>query len=108
VEPLIVPSRRALIEDIYRWFRETRSEPNIICEMDSYLDAAALAGNGMGISIFPQTAYVPNAYLSSKKIASGKRKIEYRVGRLKGHPLPNVEEERIDFVRSHSKYKKNN
>ncbi|MBR0451124.1 MAG: LysR family transcriptional regulator [Oscillospiraceae bacterium] len=101
-EPLIVPSRRALIEDIYRWFREIKSEPNIICEMDSYLDAAALAGNGMGISIFPQTAYVPNASLCSKKIDAGKRNIEYLFVWLKGHPLPTVEEEFIDFVKEHS------
>ena len=101
-EPLIVPSRRALIEDIYRWFREIKSEPNIICEMDSYLDAAALAGNGMGISIFPQTAYIPNASLCSKKIDAGKRNIEYLFVWLKGHPLPTVEEEFIDFVKAHS------
>ncbi len=101
-EPLIVPSRRALIEDIYRWFRETKSEPNIICEMDSYLDAAALAGNGMGISIFPQTAYIPNASLCSKKIDGGKRSIEYLFVWLKGHPLPTVEEEFIDFVKEHT------
>lgn len=98
-EPLIVPSRRALIEDIYRWFREVRSEPNIICEMDSYLDAAALAGRGMGISIFPQTSYIPNTSLVSKKIDGGRRKLEYLFVWQKGHPLPSLEEHFIDFVR---------
>ena len=98
-EPLIVPSRRAVIEDIYRWFRGIKSEPNIICEMDNYLDAAALAGRGMGISIFPQTSYVPNPSLVSKQIDGGRRRLEYLFVWQKGRPLPSLEEHFIDFVR---------
>ena len=59
-ENLIVPSRKAVIETIYKWFRDIDSEPQIVCEMDSYLDAAALAGRQVGISIYPRTAYIPN------------------------------------------------
>ncbi len=51
-EPLIVPSRKAHVDTIRRWFRGTGENPGIICEMDNYLDAAALAGRGVGISIF--------------------------------------------------------
>ncbi|MBR4827722.1 MAG: LysR family transcriptional regulator [Oscillospiraceae bacterium] len=98
-EPLIVPSRRALIEDIYRWFRSIKSEPNIICEMDNYLDAAALAGRGMGISIFPQTSYISNTSLVSKQIDGGTRRLEYLFVWQKGRPLPSLEEHFIDFVK---------
>ncbi|MBP0969907.1 MAG: LysR family transcriptional regulator [Oscillospiraceae bacterium] len=98
-EPLIVPSRRAVIDNIYRWFREFRSEPTIVCEMDSYLDAAALAERQMGISIFPQTAYVPNSSLVKKRIEGDNRTIEYLFAWRKGHPLPTLEEQFIDFVK---------
>ena len=47
-EPLIVPSRKAMIDMIYKWFRAYKAEPHIICEMDSYHDAAALAEKGVG------------------------------------------------------------
>ena len=99
-EPLIVPSRRAVIDMIYRWFREYGSEPNIVCEMDSYLDAAALAERRMGISIFPQTAYVPNPSLVVREITGTNRYLEYLFAWRKGRPLPHVEEHFIDFVKS--------
>lgn len=99
-EPLIVPSRRSTIDSIYKWFREIHSEPKIICEMDSYLDAAALAGRQAGISIFPQTAYIPNKSLISKSIKGDDKTIDYLFVWRKGHPLPTAEEAFIDYVRS--------
>jgi DNA-binding transcriptional LysR family regulator len=101
-QALIVPSRRATIDLIYKWFRGIKSEPNIICEMDNYLDAAALAGRGLGISIFPKTAYIPNSSLVSKEIEGKDRKVDYLFVWRKGHPLPTVEETFIDFVRAMS------
>ena len=98
-ENLIVPSRKALIETIYRWFREINAEPQIVCEMDSYLDAAALAGRMVGISIYPRTAYVPNDSLIFKEISGGDKKMEYLFVWRKGHPLPTVEKTFIDFVK---------
>lgn len=98
-QPLIVPSRGATIDSISKWFREVKSEPNIICEMDSYLDAAALAGRGMGISIFPETAYVENSSIISKKIEGSGRELNYLFVWLKGHPLPTIEEKFIDYVK---------
>ncbi len=99
-ENLIVPSRRALIETIYSWFRSIGEEPHIVCEMDSYLDAAALAGREVGISIYPRTAYIPKATLVSKEIEGSDKKLEYLFVWRKGHPLPAIEEKFIDFVRN--------
>lgn len=99
-ENLIVPSRKALIDTIYRWFREINAEPQIVCEMDSYLDAAALAGRQVGISIYPRTAYIPNDSLVFKEIAGEDKKMEYLFVWRKGHPLPTIEERFIDFVKA--------
>ena len=98
-ENLIVPSRKALIETIYKWFAASKKEPKIVCEMDSYLDAAALAGRMVGISIYPRTAYIPNDSLVFKEIAGKDKKLEYLFVWLKGHPLPTVEQRFIDYVR---------
>ncbi len=98
-ESLIVPSRKAFIDTIYRWFREVGAEPRIVCEMDSYLDAAALAGKMVGISIFPRTAYIPNDYLVFRELEGEDKTIEYLFVWRKGHPLPSIEEYFIDFVK---------
>lgn len=98
-ENLIVPSRRAVIDMIYKWFREADAEPLIVCEMDSYLDAAALAGRQVGISIYPRTAYIPNDSLVFREIEGQDRKMEYLFVWRKGHTLPVIEEKFIDFVK---------
>jgi hypothetical protein len=67
--------------------------------MDSYLDAAALAGRMVGISIYPRTAYVPNDSLIFKEISGGDKKMEYLFVWRKGHPLPTIEKTFIDFVK---------
>ena len=99
-EKLIVPSRKAMIDTIYKWFREEGAEPEIICEMDSYLDAAALAGRQVGISIYPRTAYIPNDSLVFRELSGAEKKLEYHFVWRKGHPLPTIEEKFIDHVRS--------
>ena len=98
-EPLIVPSRKADIDPIYKWFRSTKKEPNIVCEMDSYLDAAALSGRGIGISIFPKTSYVPGASLVTKELTGKNKNVEYLFVWRKGHPLPTIEETFIDYIK---------
>ena len=99
-EPLIVPSRKAHIEEIRRWFREIQAVPDILCEMDNYLDAAALAGRGIGISIFPQTAYIMNDSLVSREISGPDKDVEYLFVWRKEHQLPTVEESFIDYVKA--------
>ena len=98
-QPLIVPSRKSLIDMIYKWFREVDSEPRIVCEMDNYLDVAALAGRNVGISIFPKTSYILNPMLVVKEIVDPEREIEYLFVWLKGRPLPTLEEAFIDHVK---------
>ena len=98
-ENLIVPSRKALIETIYKWFREIGEEPRIVCEMDSYLDAAALACRQVGISIYPRTAYIPKEAIVTKEIDGSDKKLEYLFVWRKGHSLPVIEEKFIDFIR---------
>lgn len=98
-QPLIVPSRKAVIDMIYKWFKEIGSEPRIVCEMDNYLDVAALAGRNVGISIFPKTAYVLNPGIVAKEIQNPERYVEYNFVWLKGRPLPSIEEAFIDFVK---------
>lgn len=98
-QPLIVPSRRTLIDMIYKWFREIDAEPRIVCEMDNYLDVAALAGRNVGISIFPKTSYILNPTLVAKEIVDPEREVEYLFVWLKGRPLPTLEEAFIDHVR---------
>lgn len=98
-ESLIVPSRKALIERIFKWFKAVGAEPRIVCEMDSYLDAAALAGKNVGISIYPRTEYIPNESLISKNIEGDDKVMEYLFVWRKGHPLPTIEERFIDLVK---------
>lgn len=99
-EPLIVPSRKAHVDTIRRWFRGTGQNPEIICEMDNYLDAAALAGRGVGISIFPQTAYVMNDSLIQKEILAPNTAVDYLFVWRKGHQLSLLEETFIDYVKA--------
>ena len=98
-QPLIVPSREYLNDMIYEWFREIKSEPNIVCKMDNYLDVAALAGCNVGISLFPKTSYVLNQQIVAKEIVNSGRFVEYLFVWLKGKPLPLADETFISFVR---------
>ena len=99
-EPLIVPSRKSHVYTIRKWFRKYHIEPNIVCEMDNYLDAAALAGHQVGISIFPKTEYVLNSSLIYKDIKGENTSIEYLFVWRKGHQLSIIEENFIDYIKA--------
>ncbi len=98
-QPLIVPSRQAIVDMIYKWFKEIKAEPKIVCKMDNYLDVAALAGKNIGISIFPKTSYIFNPQIITKEITESERIIEYLFVWLKGKPLPSIDETFIDYVK---------
>ena len=103
-EKIIVPSRKIHVDTISKWFRKLHTDPNIVCEMDNYLDAAAMAGRGVGISIFPKTAYIMNSSLVSKEIEGEDKKVDYLFVWRKGHQLSTLEENFIDFIKE--KYSK--
>ena len=98
-EPLIVPSRKSHVDTIRKWFRKIHIEPNIVCEMDNYLDAAALAGRSVGVSIFPKTEYILNSSLVSKDIKDENTSVEYLFVWRKGHQLSVIEENFIDYIK---------
>ena len=99
-EKIIVPSRKAHVDAIRKWFKRIHEDPNIVCEMDNYLDAAAMAGRGVGISIFPKTAYILNSSLVSKEISGNDKKVDYLFVWRKGHQLSTLEENFIDFIKN--------
>lgn len=99
-QPLIVPSRQSQIDMIYKWFKEINSTPNIICEMDNYLDVAALSGSNIGISLFPKTSYILNPQIVAKEVIDPERYIDYMFVWLKGKPLSLVYETFIDHVKN--------
>ncbi len=76
-QPLIIPRRKSRVEAIRRWFGGIGAEPDILCEMSNYMDAVALAEQNVGISIFPQTTYTPNAHVVSKLITQPAKQVEY-------------------------------
>ena len=89
-----------LADDGYRWFKKNKKEPNIVCEMDNYLDAIALANRNVGISIFPKTEYILNSSIVSKDIGEINANIEYLFVWRKGHQLSIVEDNFIDYIKS--------
>ena len=97
-EPLIVPSRKARIESIRRWFGEIGAEPQILCEMSNYMDAAALSSQGVGVSIFPQTVGVSNGLVVSKVVTQPARQAEYILVWNKGQAPTGLTREFIHYV----------
>ena len=99
-ERLNVPRRKVALDMIYKWFRNAHVEPNIVCEMDSYLDAVSLASHNVGISISPTTSFVPNDSIVVKDLFGDEHHMNYFFVWRKGHPLPSYEESFIDFVKA--------
>lgn len=100
-EPLIVPSRKSRIESIRRWFGEIGAEPQILCEMSNYMDAAALASQGVGVSIFPQTLGVSNELVVSKVATQPARQAEYILVWNKGQAPSGLTREFIRYVQDY-------
>ncbi len=100
-EPLIVPSRKSRVEAIRRWFGEIGAEPQILCEMSNYMDAAALTSQGVGVSIFPQTVGVSNGLVVSKVVTQPARQVEYILVWNKGQAPSGLTREFIHYVQDY-------
>ncbi len=100
-EPLIVPSRKSRVEAIRRWFGEIGAEPQILCEMSNYMDAAALTSQGVGISIFPQTIGISNGLVVSKVVTQPTRQAEYILVWNKGQAPSGLTREFIRYVQDY-------
>lgn len=97
-EPLIVPSRKSRVEAIRRWFDEIGAEPDILCEMSNYMDAAALTSQGVGVSIFPQTTGISNGLVVSKVVTQPSREAEYILVWNKGQSPSGLIREFIRYI----------
>ena len=100
-QPLIVPTRKSRVEAIRQWFAAIGAEPDILCEMSNYVDAVALAEQGVGISIFPQTTPTPSQLVCSKTITQPARHVEYVLVWNRGQRLSRLGQEWVRFVQSH-------
>ena len=98
-EPLVIPSRHSRAEAIRAWFEEIGEEPNIVCELSSYIDAEALAEQNVGICIYPLTTYAENDLLVKKIIVDTARQIEYFLVRNRGQHNTDLVQEFINYVK---------
>ena len=76
-QQLIGPQRTSRQEAILRWFEQIGKEPGIFCTLSNYMDAAALAGQGAGICIYPQTSRQSWPGVTARIITEPSRMAEY-------------------------------
>ncbi len=105
-EPLILPERTSRLESIEQWFSEQGMVPNMICRLSSYINAVALVEQGVGICIFPQTTYSPNPYVVTKLITDTPKYAEYVLVYLKDHPLSELAQSFVDYVKDFQEEKR--
>lgn len=98
-QPLIIPQRKSRIEAISRWFAQAGIQPQVLCEMSSYLDAVALAEQNAGIGIFPQTTYSPNPLIQTRLIVEPAKIAEYYLVWYKNQPPRGLPLVFRDFVK---------
>lgn len=55
-EPLMIPIRQPLQNEINSWFNELATERNIFCLYNSLTSVMGLVEHGLGIAIFPESA----------------------------------------------------
>ncbi|MCI2049042.1 MAG: LysR family transcriptional regulator [Lachnospiraceae bacterium] len=99
-EPLIIPKRPSRRVAIEQWFEGIGAEPNILCALANYVDAAALAEENAGISIFPQSRPSFNPAVVCKVITNPAKIARYILVWNKEQPPTGLALEFINFVRN--------
>lgn len=98
-ERLILPDRRSTVESVYRWFRNERIDPKVVCEVQTSAEAAALTACGVGISVFGKSALFQQNGITARQLDGDDKTVDYYFVWLKGHPLPTTEEKLIDSIK---------
>lgn len=97
--PIIAPQRASRVESLERWFAGISKEPNIICRLSNYMDAAALAKEGIGIAIYPQTSSDGWPGIASRIITDPPKYAEYELVYFQDQEPMGAAGEFIDYVR---------
>ncbi|MBR1846790.1 MAG: LysR family transcriptional regulator [Bacilli bacterium] len=100
-EPLILPERKASADGIKKWFRKTKGEVNVICEVEEPVHGYALSKQGVGVAILPYDESMPES-LSYRLIEGNEQAVPIYFAWRKGHQLSTIEENFIDYVKKYS------
>lgn len=97
-EPLIIPRRQSRRIAIEQWFSGIGAEPSVLCSLANHVDAVALAEEGAGISIFPQTRPSYNPGVVCKVITDPPKIATYLLVWSKEQRPTGLARELIDYV----------
>lgn len=98
-EPLILPARVEEIDAARKLFRKNQIEPKVVARADDESLTKELVLEGLGIAISVKPNDIDKTVVSRPIEGIGKPLRYYLVWR-KGHPLPRIEEEFIDFLKA--------
>lgn len=77
--PIIAPQRPSRMESLTRWFAGISKEAHIMARLSNYMDAVALAREGVGIAIYPQTNPVSWPEVCAKVVTDPVKYAEYEL-----------------------------
>lgn len=104
-EPLMIPIRQPIQDEISNWFHEIATEQNIFCLYNSITSVISLAERGMGIVICPESAenFIDSKKVVCKKIINPEHESKLFLVKRQFQVLPAASELFWDFVRTHLK-----
>lgn len=100
---LIVPSRLSRLDEIESWLTDHTKHLNIRCRIAHMLNAFELTKNGVGIAIYPSSAYIKSDdSVCIKKIRHPKAIASYVLIWDKNRKLSHAAECFLQYVREHN------